>query len=672
MHLSKILFTVLWMSSITSLIAQDSAEDVARLDSMVQLLSTENNDSILIRTYTRVGHYYQDRSKSQAIGYYQSALELAKKSNNSLIIGNSYYNIALSAQIKGDLDMALDHFLQAARKYEEIDDQRRLMNAMLAIASIYGELKNFEKTNEYHDKAQDLAIIRKDSVQLADLLNSRGVLADKMNNVDIALDYFDEALSIAEIIKEDGLRANILSNRGLAYKHSGKPQQALDNFNQTLQIFDQINAPVYHYSMVYNNIASANIELGNYEIAKLQFDKSIDFATEIGARNIVMENYRGLSKMYGKTNDYKSQVDYLTKYHSIKDSLFSADNQSKIIQLESDYQIDQKNLEILKNEGVIRSQKNQRNILFVILLAALSLLLLLGLFYSKIRNKNTLLHEKNDLINKQKSTLQTTLSNLKATQAQLIQSEKMASLGELTAGIAHEIQNPLNFVNNFSEVNTELIDEMVEEINEGNYDEVKELANDIKSNEEKIKHHGSRADSIVKGMLKHSRTNSGEKTPTDINAICDEYLRLAYHGMRAKDNTFNAKLETDFADSIGTINVVAQDIRRVILNLFTNAFQATSAEALAQEGCDYHPEVAVKTKLNNNWIEIHVIDNGSGIPDAIKDKIFQPFFTTKDTGQGTGLGLSLAYDIVKAHGGELQVESQEGVGTTFIVTLPNN
>ena len=249
--------------------------------------------------------------------------------------------------------------------------------------------------------------------------------------------------------------------------------------------------------------------------------------------------------------------------------------------------------------------------------------------------------------------------NLKSTQSQLIQSEKMASLGELTAGIAHEIQNPLNFVNNFSEVNTELIDELVEEINDGNYDEVKELAKDIKSNEEKIKHHGSRADSIVKGMLQHSRTNSGEKTPTDINAICDEYLRLAYHGLRAKDNTFNAKLETDFDESIGNINVVAQDISRVILNLITNAFQACGADGL----------VKVSTKNLEDKIVISVEDNGSGIPDAIKDKIFQPFFTTKVTGQGTGLGLSLAYDIVKAHGGELKVESEVGKGTEFIISL---
>jgi len=265
--------------------------------------------------------------------------------------------------------------------------------------------------------------------------------------------------------------------------------------------------------------------------------------------------------------------------------------------------------------------------------------------------------------------LNRTVESLKKTQAQLIQAEKMASLGELTAGIAHEIQNPLNFVNNFSEVNTELIAEMKQAIEKGNLEEVKVIANDIAVNEEKINHHGKRADAIVKGMLQHSRSSSGAKEPTDINALADEYLRLAYHGLRAKDKSFNATMKTEFDETIGNISIIPQDIGRVILNLITNAFYVV-AEKKKQKPNGYEPTVTISTKKVNGRVEVSVEDNGNGIPQKVMDKIFQPFFTTKPAGQGTGLGLSLSYDIIKAHGGELKVETKEGEGAEFIIELP--
>jgi signal transduction histidine kinase len=267
------------------------------------------------------------------------------------------------------------------------------------------------------------------------------------------------------------------------------------------------------------------------------------------------------------------------------------------------------------------------------------------------------------------------LAELQTTQKQLIQSEKMASLGELTAGIAHEIQNPLNFVNNFSDVSTELLDEMMEEMAKGNFEEVKEILNDVKQNLEKINHHGKRADAIVKGMLQHSRSSNGVKEPTNINALADEYLRLAYHGLRAKDKSFNATLKTDFDETIGNINIIPQDIGRVILNLITNAFYVIDEKMKSGIG-NYEPTVEVKTSKNPSSedrgaeVIISVKDNGPGIPQKVLDKIFQPFFTTKPTGQGTGLGLSLSYDIVKAHNGELKVETKIGEGTLFIIILP--
>jgi two-component system NtrC family sensor kinase len=279
------------------------------------------------------------------------------------------------------------------------------------------------------------------------------------------------------------------------------------------------------------------------------------------------------------------------------------------------------------------------------------------------------LEQKRKAIEETNTALTKSMEELKAAQAQLIQSEKMASLGELTAGIAHEIQNPLNFVNNFSEVNCELSDEILEAADKGDLREIMLLAADIKSNQEKIKAHGKRADAIVKGMLQHSRTSSGEKEPTSINDLAEEYLRLAYHGIRAKDILFNAKLVTEFDKNLGMVNIIPQDIGRVILNLITNAFYAVAEKKKLIVG-DYEPVVTVSTEKNFNKVFIKVADNGIGIPQKVLDKIFQPFFTTKPTGQGTGLGLSLSYDIVKAHGGELKVETIEGEGSSFMVVLP--
>jgi signal transduction histidine kinase/streptogramin lyase len=311
---------------------------------------------------------------------------------------------------------------------------------------------------------------------------------------------------------------------------------------------------------------------------------------------------------------------------------------------------------------------------FRILAVVMAIAIIYGIIQYRSRSlkqRNIQLEEKVMVRTKE---LKHSLEELRETQAQLIQREKMASLGELTAGIAHEIQNPLNFVNNFSEVNAELIAEMKQEIDKGNIEEVKLIAGDIEKNEQKINHHGSRADAIIKGMLQHSRTSPGQKEPTDINALAEEYLRLSYHGLRAKDKTFNATIQTDFDQNLEKINIIPQDVGRVLLNLINNAFYAVSEKKnLQPEG--YEPTVSVSTKKLNGKsdryrIEISVKDNGTGIPQKILDKIYQPFFTTKPTGQGTGLGLSLAYDVIKAHGGEIKVETKEDRGAEFIIQLP--
>jgi C4-dicarboxylate-specific signal transduction histidine kinase len=310
---------------------------------------------------------------------------------------------------------------------------------------------------------------------------------------------------------------------------------------------------------------------------------------------------------------------------------------------------------------------------FYALFATIGIFLLLTIIlYRNNRNKliaNKTLESQKKEIDHQRITAENTLHELRSTQSKLIQSEKMASLGVLTAGIAHEIQNPLNFVNNFSEVNKELLAEMNMEIEKGNFSEAKLISKDVLKNEEKINNHGKRADAIVKGMLQHSRSNTGQNVPTDINELVDEYLRLGHHAFRAKEKSFNPEIKTDFDNTIGKINIIPQDIGMVLLNLYNNAFYSVNEKKKRQSEA-FEPTISVTTKKTGNKIFVSVRDNGNGISQKVVDKIFQPFFTTKPAGQGTGLGLSLSYDIVKSHGGEIRVNTEENEGSEFVVELP--
>ena len=360
-----------------------------------------------------------------------------------------------------------------------------------------------------------------------------------------------------------------------------------------------------------------------------------------------------LCSYYEEDHNIGLAYKYLKITNVTKDSLFSQDKVRRVLSLDFDEKQRQWDVEAARIEA-------QNRLRTFILLGGLGVLLLLALiFWRNSRQKQ-----------KANKVLENTLTDLKSTQTQLVQREKMASLGELTAGIAHEIQNPLNFVNNFSDVSTELVDELQDELNKGDKEEAIAISEDIKQNLEKIRHHGKRADGIVKGMLEHSRTSTGQKEPTDLNVLADEYLRLSYHGLRAKDKSFNAELVTHFDKGLPKVSVIPQDMGRVILNLINNAFYATQQKQKTA-AADYKPEVTVSTSATNGQVIISVKDNGIGVPDAIKEKIMQPFFTTKPTGEGTGLGLSLSYDIVvKSHGGNILINSAEGDGSEFIVNLP--
>jgi signal transduction histidine kinase len=402
--------------------------------------------------------------------------------------------------------------------------------------------------------------------------------------------------------------------------------------------------------------------------------KAYKLADSLGNRKFKQQAARLLSMIYGQAGDNKKSLEFLRIADALRDSIAGMDFQNVLAYYENKSAIEkeQARVKVLSAEKSLQEQKTEeqrksKNLILLMSLIALSAAMVVIINVQRQKKK---IQGQNFVIDEQRREVELALSELKSTQAQLIQREKLASLGELTAGIAHEIQNPLNFVNNFSEVNSELISEMNVEIGSGNLQSAGQLAKSIVENQEKIVHHGKRADAIVKSMLQHSQGGLGKKEPTDINALAEEYLRLAYHGLRAKDNSFNVDYKTAFDSSIGKVKVVPQEIGRVLLNLINNAFFAVSERQKAQ-GNGYKPEVRVSTKRLRDRIEIRVSDNGMGIPSKLLDKIFQPFFTTKPAGQGTGLGLSLSYDIVtKGHGGTINVETKEGEGTSFLVEIP--
>jgi signal transduction histidine kinase len=375
-----------------------------------------------------------------------------------------------------------------------------------------------------------------------------------------------------------------------------------------------------------------------------------------------------LARIFKSRHQPDSALKYMEAMTRAKDSVFGPSKMQQFQSLLSK----QEQMQIQAEQAKERYQSNVR--LYASIACLLIFLVISFILYRNNRQKQ----KANALLQRQKVEIENTISTLKSTQQQLIQAEKMASLGELTAGIAHEIQNPLNFVNNFSEVNTELFVEMEKEFKSGNPNEAFTIAGDIKQNLEKITLHGKRADAIVKGMLQHSRINSGQKELVDINALASEYLRLSFHGMKAKDSSFQCETREDLDPTIGKINILPQDIGRVLLNIYNNAFYSMNEKSLALNGkVEYRPLLLVSTKYKTppsgtGDIEIRIRDNGLGIPQKNIDKIFQPFFTTKPTGQGTGLGLSLAYDIVvKEHHGKILAESKEGQYTEFLIELSN-
>ena len=652
------------------------------LDSLHLVLKNAANDTIRMNLYLRLSLYYMEIKRDSSLYYREQQLIISQKLKLKLSEANALDYIGFINWYLGNYPRSLQFLLKALKIAENPESEKALPGLLkkedyrkkrlqilssiqLHLGDVYGATGNIEKQIFYYRQSEKFATETNDMFRLSLVNMNLGRMYSNLAKLDSALAFELKALDYTSQSTLKSYQGEILKDIGAIYFKKGNYTLAKQYFLKAI-LESQKKNNLRSLGGSYVNLANLLTQTGDRDSSIWYAKKGLEIFKSLGFPEELVTAYASLSFIYKLRNKIDSAFIYQGLTMAIKDSL---NNAEKIKQFQNIAFDEQLRLRELADEKIQIKNKIRTYVLLTGIAIFMVIAFLLFRNNQHRKKANELLQKQKIEIEEQKINVEKTLVELKSTQAQLIQSEKMASLGELTAGIAHEIQNPLNFVNNFSEVNKELLEEMKDEMDKGNIDDAKTIANDVIENEEKISHHGKRADAIVKGMLQHSRSSTGIKEPTNINKLADEYLRLAYHGLRAKDKSFNATLQTHFDESISEINIVPQDIGRVLLNLYNNAFYALN-EKIKQQPNGYESTVSVSTKKINDKIEIKVKDNGNGIPKKVLEKIFQPFFTTKPTGQGTGLGLSLSYDIVKAHGGELKVETRENEGTEFIIELP--
>ncbi len=685
----KIICTLLFIAAVKLATAQ-----LINIDSLQKEIRITQNDTVRLVLLNNISRIYAETNPDSALYSAGKALAIARKINFKLEEARALREMAYALINLGNYTRSLQTLLNLNSILEDPKSEQNVLfgkypgddeitnRSASPQAQRFGELAfahqvmgvlyintyNYEKALFYHYESLQWAI-RSGNIPVQSIIYlTLGNVYLNLKKPDSALVAEQKAFDLAMQISYKRYIGSILLNMGRINVVKGNLRLAGEYFRKALiasadqKYFRGVVASNLLLARYYNQ--SGKIDSGFHSIKD-----ALSVAQFLDAPDLLLRVDTAMAGYYRSIHNKDSTLKYQALIIRMKDSLFNLKQAQQFQNIDFDEQQRQQQI-----KDATTAFRNQLRI--YVLLAGLGIFLFVAIILWRNSHQRKIA---NALLSKQKEELESALKTLKATQNQLIQSEKMASLGELTAGIAHEIQNPLNFVNNFSEVNKELLAEMKNEMDKGNLDDIKAIANDVISNEEKISHHGKRADAIVKGMLLHSRTSIGEKEPTDINKLADSYLQLAYRGLRSKDKFFNATMKTDYDETIGNISIIPQDIGMVILNLINNAFYAvdekrkqqpegSSVEAFAKAG--YEPTVSISTKKINSKIEIRVTDNGNGIPKKILDKIFQPFFTTKPAGEGTGLGLSLAYDTVKAHGGELKLETKEGEGAEFIIELP--
>jgi two-component system, NtrC family, sensor kinase len=607
------------------------------------------------------------RNLELALQYAEELISLSRAAGDNLYLSQGYYQKGNKKRLSGDLPDALDAYFKCTEVAAKAGFTPEPA-VYAGIADIYGISKKHGDAIVYYKKA--IAILRpaRDSIKMASVILNAGE-EYRLNNIyDSALLFFNEAKLIYEKKGYPLGTAYAIGNIGMVYAGMGKNDLAEKNINTAIPLLEQFGVyyPICEYLL---SMCDVYLERNDKTTALSYALRSLQIARQYHLKEQIRDANLKLSGLYEHSGNFEKSYFYYRDYIVYRDSISNLETIEKLGEQSKIFEVSQKQAEV----NTLNQQKKLQRILLIAALIVLAVIIVLIVIlfrsyrqkqkaYEQLTRANALTEEQRDETNK-------ALEKLKRAQAHLIQSEKLASLGQLTAGIAHEIQNPLNFVTNFSEVNTELIADLQEANRKKDTNEVHAISEEIFSNESKIGYHGKRADAIVKDMLQHSRSGEQEQKPTDINALIDEYFRLAYHGMRAKDKSFNAAMNKDFDPEAGIINIVPQELGRVILNILNNAFYAVHAKS-KEAPADYSPTVSVSTKKTDKQLFIVVSDNGTGISPLIKEKIFHPFFTTKGPGVGTGLGLSLSYDIVKAHGGEIMVESEEGVGSEFTIILP--
>lgn len=673
------------------------------LKSALKLSKETGNKSLEAAIYADIGNAYNSLSKDKAaLVNHLRSVSLFRETGSKKELAWQLNSVGITQRVLGNYGDALEYMMESLKISRSIGDSNTTIEALLAIGFTYAFVEMWDDALKFQAQALDIYREMNDSLGIARIYNDMGVTNMRAGKLEVALDQHKKALAIRLKSKEHYYTF-------ASFLYIGDLLEKLNRIPEAIQYYEsafnytkfssfrvsQIDAGIslgraYQKSQDYDK--ALNMLALAYEVALEMDDRSFQAQAALFKAKVYLakenprlalfwlhnaekaaaesslvylaEIYQSIGETYSKMGDFRNAYLNQLKYSRVKDSMDVAENLEKIARLSNRLEFENKQAlqnqnhekELILKQAEIRREKVTRNFSLFGMFVAMVLMIIAFIRFVEKQKLNKKLSE--------------TLSDLKSTQSQLIQREKMASLGELAAGISHEIQNPLNFVNNFSEVSRELISEVFEELSKGNQQDAMNILEDVKENLDKINHHGKRADSIIKGMLQHSRSSSGTKEPTDINALADEFLRLAYHGLRARDKSFNALMKTDFDQKLGKVNVIPQDMGRVILNLITNAFYAANEKRITGKE-NYQPTVQVSTRKTKDKVMVLVQDNGNGIPQHVLGKIFQPFFTTKPAGEGTGLGLSMSYDIVtKGHGGELTVETSEGLGTTFTIVIP--
>ncbi|GAB2532685.1 sensor histidine kinase [Spirosoma aerophilum] len=642
-----------------------------QLDSLKLELTRTTSDTMRVLIYEKLMNAVPvtNNYNKEMIEFGWQGFNLAKRIryNNGIIRCGNQLGYALAHQ---EYYRAIPVIIDTKRAAELSKDKKGLATALFCLGYAYSKFDS-EKGLPYYFQVKNLIEKEGVSEDLSPDINIGLNYINKKDKLDSALFYINKSYQHAQKSKSAPYSPiQHLRHIGRVYHKMGKLDTAISYFRQAIASTAYQEEPGFcdrYMALIFK-------DKNQPDSAKIYAKRSLD-AMQIAKTNFqLIETLTLLCDLYRKENPAKS-LQYLLLANATKDSLFSQDRIRQLDNLAFEEQEREKSTK--RRIEAHQSEFENKVKIYVLLGVLVGLSILALLLYRNNKNKhkaNQLLHRQKQEIDLQRDKAEKALTELKSTQTQLIQKEKMASLGELTAGIAHEIQNPLNFVNNFSEVSTELVTELEDELQKPHRDAdlEAELLGDLKQNLQKINHHGQRASSIVRGMLEHSRTSTGERRPTELNALAEEYLRLSYHGNRARNKDLNYELVTNFDARLGAIEVMPQELGRVLLNLFNNAFYALSKRTMTVAADEtYVPTVWVSTHRLERSVEIRIKDNGTGIPESVKAKIFQPFFTTKPTGEGTGLGLSLSYDIVtKGHSGTMSVESKEGEGTEFVIQLP--